>query len=945
MTFNGSISISIYVALFEIEKPPNDVGRLESFSALMVMKSGRLCPIDDCKWCLDSLKIAINSESQLVPNEYPMCQDFMQPSIKEKTTIFQVTVDRIEVSLDFRLQTGLEELKEKASPNTTLIAELESLTSKDTCWDSVKNFLDFVFPASLPLTRDNPSFVKELVLKARISKDFVNQVQRYLTFLWNNPGRVGKGKSQNVVKERCKTSDWIVQACLFSELFRFETLDVKKNVQDLETQLMTNFKSWTKKSRKYALFYPEVSKNNEMLVETIGSRFIESMDYLKDNNPFEATFVFSKMISTLGWRNVPSLMPAPGHLIFWMEFYFTITWFFIGNSLSPPKDKTSKTSFYLSNSLLANVQLVNAILGEMENKEPLDKIQRLIVKYSGGKSRRLFVRQEHLCNFLVGHNEFSNFSLIGLFNILCSGSQPQYQLGERILILSLCVLLNIPNNFVDSKYELPIRREIYKIELNGSIPAQLALLINSVNKASGYHEVAIALANYAHTRPGRRMFQCQWQTRESCPMTWEELTVYPVISLSPADLMELALTSVNNLDQKQEPDVVNKDIDENDIEKLEAKKKIAELEKLKISAIKKIIPVLRQLVMKTYLKKKLFRTYELKEMFWGFSLTENFCGICGVVLGTEMGQQLEDGDSPTVLTKELHTKDESHQVAERELQAFKSIYSTEIYEQLDKIERFLLQRKVNEKTQIYEDIELDVAKVSASLNTFKTTLNGVISKRNWADRRSVMDAFRALSEDFKEKQPKIEAQFNKAMKKGEEAEKIEGGVASLDTANNTEEDPLEVEVPDENHLNHQNTRSDKPRGRGRGRPWYNDNQGKYPRPSWNNRQNRWRDQGNYHYPPNYSYEQNQGYYNGYQGGYHQQERYDDYGYRAEYSNRRQYSSSRNNRQDGSGGDYNDRGNWHRPGRNSNNGQRYVNNNRQEFERNLPPRFMKQFINQ
>ncbi|KAH9496679.1 TPR and ankyrin repeat-containing protein 1 [Bulinus truncatus] len=308
---------------FEIEKPPNDVGRLESFSALMVMKSGEALSIDDCKWCLDSIKIAINlilnltdtkgnrNEQKLsylrfygfhidvssqkvswYPNEYPMCQDFMQPSIKEKTTIFQVTVDRIEaltaiekcaigwikswsqilkqhlsllleqslpcrnfleglpcivpdskhkhsfiktpqeekdifkilntsVSLDFRLQTGLEELKEKASPNTTLIAELESLTSKDTCWDSVKNFLDFVFPASLPLTRDNPSFVKELVLKARISKDFVNQVQRYLTFLWNNPGRVGKGKSQNVVKERCKTSDWIVQACLFSELFRF----------------------------------------------------------------------------------------------------------------------------------------------------------------------------------------------------------------------------------------------------------------------------------------------------------------------------------------------------------------------------------------------------------------------------------------------------------------------------------------------------------------------------------------------------------------------------------------------------------------------------------------------------------------------------------------------------------------------------------------------------
>ena len=49
-------------------------------------------------------------------------------------------------------------------------------------------------------------------------------MQRYLQYLWDNPSRVGKGKSTNVLKERCKSTNWIMLASLLVALFK---LDIK----------------------------------------------------------------------------------------------------------------------------------------------------------------------------------------------------------------------------------------------------------------------------------------------------------------------------------------------------------------------------------------------------------------------------------------------------------------------------------------------------------------------------------------------------------------------------------------------------------------------------------------------------------------------------------------------------------------------------------------------
>ncbi|KAI8776906.1 TPR and ankyrin repeat-containing protein 1, partial [Biomphalaria glabrata] len=1015
---------------FDMKKPPNDIGRLESLAAFIEVKSAELT-IEECKKCVNCVKQALtviqnlydtkgNKSEQLLsylkfygfdldvvtqkvswyPNEYPYCQSLLGINKEEETAEVQIKTDRqhaltairnhvmswikswskkvkqqlalllpkhtpcrnfleglkctdqdcqyrhqhiatlteekdilnihtLAVSLDHYLQTGLDKLE--GTDCETLKEELSSLNDVTSQWDTVKRFLDYSFPTSVTATRENEDLVKNLVSQIRSSKVVVNQIQRYFRFLWDNPGRVGKGKSRNVVKERCKTSDWIVQASFFSTLFNFEHFNVRKEVQDLENQLRNNFKHWTKKYKKYALFSPVQSAfDGEMMVETIGSRFIESLDWLKDHDPLEAAFAFSKMISTLGRRNVLSLMPKPEHLIFWMEFYFTVTWFFIGNSFVQDKNKPN---FVLSNSLLATVYLVNASLAKDGGKTNKDKIQQLITQYSSSQSKRLYFREEHYCNFLVGQNEFSGFSLIALFNDLCSGAQPQYQLAERVLILSLCTLLNIPLKFVSSKYEAPIRRELFKLTVTDTLPAPLKTLINTVNKASGYLQIATALFVYIRSRKNLKIFQCQWVARDTCPMLYEEMTSYPNIPLTTINLQELAQTERAETEEKEDADA----LDEEDIQKMEAKKVAAEQEKSKKTAIQRIIKALRFNLMKMKLKKKSYRDFELKEMFRPFTLSHNFCGVCGIELGTEIGQPLEDGEPLTILTKEVHSLDQSHRIALKELDTFYQIYDKQIYYELDKIERFLLQRKVEENSEIYADILIDVTKVLSSLSSFRKLLADVLAKRAWTDRASVLEAFRTLQEDFKEKGHKIDAQFQKASNKSEENEDLERQETGKDIIDNTEGDLLDFE----------------------GGVHGSENPGDDYRPA----KYRSRNSANYYdrrNNPGARYYRQKGWHDNrsYERGHssHRNGRFDQtqvYQYRADQTSNTNYDNDyhpannrRQNYRNFNKGDYSDdqRYNYHRPGRNFNNGQRGRNRNREEFLKNAPPRFQKQFMN-
>ena len=85
----------------------------------------------------------------------------------------------------------------------------------------------------------------------------------------------------------------------------------------------------------------------------------------------------------------------------------------------------------------------------------------------------ILTRQEGLVNFLVGFNRFFKWGLLHLFNDLVSGAShlcgqlgPNYSLAERVLLLAVTILLNIPSKFVKGQFEKPIRRELYKVSLS-----------------------------------------------------------------------------------------------------------------------------------------------------------------------------------------------------------------------------------------------------------------------------------------------------------------------------------------------------------------------------------------------------------------------------------------------------------------------------------------------
>ncbi|CAG5128713.1 unnamed protein product, partial [Candidula unifasciata] len=142
------------------------------------------------------------------------------------------------VHLDYSMQTGMEKLGENKAKSDVQYPQMEA-----TKWNSVKELIQFVCPAHPSALRCHFEHVHEIVRKVQTSK-VLPQLERYFRYLWDNPGRVGRGVSQKISKERCKSADWIVQACFFASLFRLK-INVAAEVSDLEKKLMNSSrKDW-----------------------------------------------------------------------------------------------------------------------------------------------------------------------------------------------------------------------------------------------------------------------------------------------------------------------------------------------------------------------------------------------------------------------------------------------------------------------------------------------------------------------------------------------------------------------------------------------------------------------------------------------------------------------------------------------------------------------------
>ncbi|CAL1538728.1 unnamed protein product [Lymnaea stagnalis] len=803
---------------------------------------------------------------------------------------------------DHHLQTGLENLTEE----NNLKSDLDSLTNVSVKWKSAKDLLRFLVPLYPSQNRTAFDKVKPLVAKARISKDSVAQVERYLTYLWQNPGRVGKGKSKNVIKERCKSCDWIVQACFFSALLNFEHLNVADEVQSLEKHLMTNVKPWFHKGQKYALFKPSRSRtDNKVMVETIGTRFIESMEFLKnEQDPKEAVFSFTKMISILGTRNKLPLMPAMEHLVFWMEFHFCLLWFFIAQVAVGSHTNPLKPPFYVTSTMFANVNLVNTLMGD-------STIQELVILYERHEIKPMFKRQDHLCNFLVGNNKFSAFSLINYFNDLCASSPAQHALAERVLLLTVITLLNIPEGFVSSDYEVPIRIELFKLHVTESMPSSLQLFLNEIKKAATYKDVAVAAMTYLRTRGHVNVFQCQWLGRSTCQMNWKEFQVadYSKQSFSNINLQDLVKSSLQQVQvpiHGDEPDVM----DEEDLRKMEAKKLAIEEEEKRKTSIKKIIRLLKVNVMLKRLERKSYKNFEWEELFRNYTISSQSCGICGTTFEPTDGDvdpSSEDiSDVPVLQTRDAHNKTEAHQKAYKDFVAFKQVYGSQIHSALDVVKRFLIGNQVEENSTIYTEVRFDVSKLLNAFTDFNSLFNTVLIQRKWSEQQAVLDAFRNLQDEFSRKKDNIASQFHRFQKgegnpntreRTDRDQEVTEGVLDIEpTAAQDHGKPVQ-----ENFRTQRRSRQNRrPDYRREGRQHYED----YP------------PEGNYHYDQAprrfrqaYHGQERQGYYYG-------QERQD-------YEGRPDYFRLEN------------RGN--RRG-----GQRYFTKNRDSYMKDLPPRFKDQF---
>ncbi|RUS73232.1 hypothetical protein EGW08_019004, partial [Elysia chlorotica] len=133
-----------------------------------------------------------------------------------------------DIVVDEQLEYGWENLR-------TLEVCRESKLPAAQRWQSAQRLMDFLIPDSPPAWRSSPGTTRNLVKGVLRNKPAVRQILRFLRYEWNNQGRVGRGKSENLLKERCKSTAWIVSAGFFSSLLLiWDELDVKNEVIKLE---------------------------------------------------------------------------------------------------------------------------------------------------------------------------------------------------------------------------------------------------------------------------------------------------------------------------------------------------------------------------------------------------------------------------------------------------------------------------------------------------------------------------------------------------------------------------------------------------------------------------------------------------------------------------------------------------------------------------------------
>ncbi|KAK7480873.1 hypothetical protein BaRGS_00027874 [Batillaria attramentaria] len=400
-----------------------------------------------------------------------------------------------QVRLDHAVQTGAEYLRKI---NDSLLQMALSMAKPDQAWNSVETLLDFLLPAGLPTY--NMSSILTFCVDLQKKKPIYQGVHH------QNPGRVGRGKSENVLKERCKSSDWIVLTSLLSPLLRLE-IKVDGICKDLERDLAKKRPSWVNKRKKYALI-----KDGEAVI-TIARRHLDALEYLQQPgkfDPFEALCKFTKFVTMLSNRREISLMPDLRVFLFWLEVFTALAFCLAaklrgnGNLVLP--------ACYTRMLRLVNLTLPEARRGDLmmlldQFKPKPERMQTVAI---------LQQRAESLVDILCGW-KVSNFSLLMHLAHLEKKKSTCYLLMERVLVLLLVQLMNVEHGNMPNIAEVPILRAVHRIDLTQlpDMPERLATLIASVQAATDYSGIITAVTTVLSGMQERlSIYQWRWNRRD-----------------------------------------------------------------------------------------------------------------------------------------------------------------------------------------------------------------------------------------------------------------------------------------------------------------------------------------------------------------------------------------------------------------------------------------------
>ncbi|KAL8569951.1 hypothetical protein ACOMHN_056383 [Nucella lapillus] len=608
-----------------------------------------------------------------------------------ESTSHAIAILSNQVRLDHAVQSGTDSL----SKIDLMLSELTlSLPQHARKWYSVETLLDFLFPPGL-VTYHMTSvleFCLSVVRKAPTTVGIHHQIERYLQYLWSNPGRVGRGKSQNVLKERCKSTAWMVQASLLVPLFKLD-IQVDQCCNEAELQLSKERPDWVRKRHKYAL----LSEPNCVIF--LARRHLDAVRFLQPGNfnPFEALIKFTKFVKLLLDRREISLFPDLPIFLFWMEVFVSIALCLAvklrgkGRLYLPgcyPRlcSLNRKGRLYLPGCYPRLLKLFNLTLPSAQRGD----LWRLMDEFKPNRTHTLKLlhdRIEILGLMLYGNKSTTNsFCLLNHLLLPKKRKSNTFVLAERSLILALTLLVNVEQGNVPQFCETPILQCIHKIRLEEcqALPPRVALLIAQIQQAGSYRDVMDSVSHCLSSFNERAGF-FQWR--------WSRERAEGLVPLSSAegpsggqfqhfrpealqrggdggggdvdggavgvgvgylgggggdgewDVPE-AMDQIDDVDQ-QRIVIEEEEIDEEEKAMFQQQINEAEQEEKKTKAVKILVKFLRSIRLHKRLKHLKFhflRQTEL-DMFSPFSVTDKMCGICGVSFekSSENPTQMPDG--------------------------------------------------------------------------------------------------------------------------------------------------------------------------------------------------------------------------------------------------------------------------------------------------------------